>query len=306
MELKKYNGLIAAPFAPLDNSGKLNISIIPGYYKFLESNGVSGVFINGTTGEGVSLTQKERQLNAETWARCLKSGGKIRIINLVGGTCYEECIENAIHSSEAGLSAIALLAPYYFKPGEDELAEFLVRVGESVPDMPVYYYHIPVFTGVKIQVSGLLKRISGMLPNFAGVKYSHGELSDFMSCLRYDNGRYDILWGREENLLAALAVGAEGSVGSTYNFAAPLYTSLIKAFNEGNMESSRELQQLSVNIVGLLEKYGGVATGKAFMKYIGMDCGGFRLPLKNLHENAYSAFVEDVKNLNIEHLLSVK
>lgn len=306
MKFKKTKGLIAAPFAPLDSSGKLNISIIPGYYKFLESNGISGVFINGTTGEGVSLTQKERHLMAESWSGCSKSNKSLEIINLVGGTCYEECIENAIHSSEAGLSAIALLAPYYFKPGEDELAEFLVRVGESVPDMPVYYYHIPVFTGVKIQVSGLLKRISGMLPNFAGVKYSHGDLTDFMSCLGYDNCHYDILWGREENLLAALAVGAEGSVGSTYNFAAPLYTSLIKAFNEGKMESARELQQLSVNIVGMLEKYGGVATGKAFMKYIGVDCGGFRLPLKNLHDNEYAAFVKDVKSLNIEHVFSVK
>lgn len=306
MTHKKIKGLIAAPFAPLDKSGNLNNSIIPGYYKFLKNNGVAGIFINGTTGEGTSLTGKERQLLAESWAGCLKNDGGLDIINLVGGTCYEECIDNAIHSKEAGLAAIALLAPYYFKPDEGALAEFIARVGESVPDMPVYFYHIPVFTGVRMPMIGLLKRISGMLPNFAGIKYSHGDIMDFMLCLRFEQEKYDILWGREENLLAALAVGAEGSVGSTYNYAAPLYTALIKEFNKKNLPMARELQQTSINIVGLLEKYGGVASGKAFMKYIGVDCGGFRLPLKNLLEDAYSEFVKDVQSLNIEQFFSVK
>lgn len=306
MKFEKFTGLIAAPFAPLDGTGRLNTSIVPSYYDFLERNGVSGAFINGTTGEGVSLTQRERQQNAECWSRSAKKGGKIRIINLVGGTCYQECIESAIHSSECGLSAIAVLAPYYFKPGEGELAEFIARVGESVPEMAVYYYHIPGFTGVRLPVAGLLNRVSGMLPNFTGVKYSYGDLADFMSCLSYDNGRYDILWGREENLLAALAVGTEGSVGSTYNFAAPLFTSLIKEFNEGNLIAARELQDRAVKIIGMLNKYGGIAAGKAFMKYVGVDCGGFRLPLRNLTENMYSEFVKDVSRSNLGQFFSVK
>lgn len=303
-KIKKYEGLVAAPFTPMDNEGKLNLSLIPEYYSFLQKNYVSGAFINGTTGEGVSLSQKEKQQTAEKWAQCLRSGGKMRIINLVGGTCYEECIENAIHSKEAGISAIAVLAPFYFKPDEARLAEFIARVGESVPDMPVYFYHIPLFTGVDIPMEGLLKRVSGMLPNFAGIKYSHGDISDFMSCLSYESGRYDILWGREECLLAALSVGGKGSIGSTYNYAAPLYSALLQAFNEGRPDSAKRLQQISVNIVGLLDKYGGISTGKAFMRYIGIDCGMFRLPVKNLTEDMYSEFVKDVRRLNIDNLFS--
>lgn len=306
VKFEKFKGLIAAPFTPMDESGKINTSIIPVYYNFLQRNGVSAVFINGTTGEGVSLTQKEKQLSAETWAGSPKSGGKMRIINMVGGTCYEDCIENAIHSMEIGLSAIAVMAPCYFKPDTARLAEFIARIGESVPEMPVYYYHIPVFTGVRLPVFELLKKVSGMLPNFAGIKYSHGDLTDFMSCLRYENGKYDLLWGREEWLLAALATGAEGSVGSTFNFAAPLYNDLMKAFSEGWLDKARDLQQISINIIGLLNKYGGISTGKAFMRYIGMDCGKFRLPLKNMDENIYQEFAKDVKSLNIEHVFSLK
>lgn len=304
LKIEKSEGLIAAPFTPFDSEGTLNTSAIPGYYSFLERNGITGVFINGSTGEGVSLTEKEKMSSAVAWAECLKKGGKMKVINLVGGTCYEECIENAIFSKECGISAIAILAPYYFKPDEGKLAEFITRIGEAVPGMPVYYYHIPVLTGVNMPMLGLLRRMSIMLSNFAGIKYSQEDLMDFFLCLNYEEGRYDILWGMDECLLAALAFGAKGAVGSTYNYAAPLYLALMKSFREGNLEEARMLQQKSINIVELLGKYGGIATGKAYMKYVGIDCGTFRLPVRNMNEEMYSEFIKDVKALNLDNFFS--
>ena len=305
MNIQKFEGLVAAPFTPMDQAGNLNLSIIPEYYNFLEKNGVDGVFINGTTGEGPSLTQKEKQLQAKAWSESLKSGGKMRIINLVGGTSYRECIENAIFSVEAGLSAIAIVAPYYFKPADaTQLAEYVARVGESVPEMPVYFYHIPVMTGVNIPMIGFLKKIAGMLPNFAGIKYTSEDLMDFHLCLNYENGKYDLLWGRDECLLSALVLGCRAGIGSTYNYAAPLYFAIIDAFNRGMMSEARKLQLLSVDIIALLEKYGGIASGKAFMRYIGIDCGKFRSPVKNMPDEMYGDFVNDVRRLGTDELFS--
>jgi N-acetylneuraminate lyase len=305
MNIQKFEGLVAAPFSPMDKAGNLNLSIIPEYYDFLEKNGVTGAFINGTTGEGPSLTQNEKQLQAETWSECLKSGGKMRIINLVGGTSYQECIENALLSLDAGLSAIAIVAPYYFKPGDETLlAEFVARVGESVPDMPVYFYHIPLFTGVNIPMTGFLKKISVMLPNFSGIKYTPEDFGDLLSCLNYEDSKYDILWGRDECLLSALVLGCRGAVGSTYNYSSPLYLAIIDAFNKGNLSEARKLQQLSVDIATLLCKYGGIGTGKAFMKYVGIDCGKFRSPVKNMDDEIYDDFVNDVRSLGMDELFS--
>jgi len=305
MKIQKYEGLVAAPFTPMDKNGNINYDMIKPYYDFLEKNGVVGAFINGSTGEGASLTQKEKQLQAEKWAECLRAGGKVRIINLVGGTSYRECIENAIFSTEAGLSAIAIVAPYYFKPaGETQLAEFCTRIGESVPEMPVYFYHIPELTGVSIPMTGFMKKISGMLPNFAGIKYTQEDFMDFLSCLNFGNGSYDLLWGRDECLLPALSLGCKGCVGSTYNYAAPLYHNLIREFNIGNLSEARRLQRLSIDMIGLLGKYGGISTGKAFMKYAGFDCGQSRSPLKNMTQEMYDDFVIEVRKLKIDTLLS--
>ena len=304
-KIKKYEGLVAAPFTPMNKKGNLNLGMVQEYYRLLEKNGVVGAFINGSTGEGASMTQKEKQLQASAWSECIKADGKVRVINLVGGTSYSECIENAIFSSEIGLSAIALLAPYYYKPGNDEqLAEFVTRVGESVPDMPVYFYHIPVLTGVCLPMIGFLEKISVMLPNFAGIKFTHEDFMDFFSCLNFKNGAYDLLWGRDECMLSALVLGCKGAVGSTYNYAAPLYYAIIKAFNRGDLDDARKLQQKSIDMIRLLGKYGGMATGKAFMKYIGMDCGKFRSPVYNMSDTMYADFEKDVKLLKMENLFS--
>jgi len=304
---KKYEGLVAAPFTPMDKKGNLNLSLVPQYYNLLGKNGVGGAFINGSTGEGAALTQREKQLQASEWALCLKNEGKVKVINLVGGTSYSECIENAIFSQELGLSAIALLPPYYFKPSnDDQLAEFVTRVGETVPKMPVYFYHIPVLTGVNIPMFGFLKKISGMLPNFTGIKFTQEDFMDFFSCLNFKNRNYDLLWGRDECMLSALVLGCRGAVGSTYNYAAPLYHSLIRSFNTGDLDEARKLQQKSIDVIRLLGKYGGMATGKAFMKYIGMDCGKFRSPVYNMTDPMYSDFVKDVKLLKMEKYFSKK
>ncbi|HBE42052.1 MAG TPA: dihydrodipicolinate synthetase [Bacteroidales bacterium] len=307
MKIKKFEGLVAAPFTPMDNKGNINLEIIPEYYDFLARNGVVGAFINGSTGEGPSLTQKERQLQTSKWAECLKAEGRVKVINMIGGTSYRECIENAIFSYEAGLSAVAMVAPYYFKPSDTgKLAEFVAIVGESVPEMPVYFYNIPVLTGVRMPMTGFLEKITTMLPNFAGLKYTDEDLMDFMSCINFRDGEFDMLYGRDECMLAVLALGCKGFVGSTYNYAAPLYHKLIRAFNEGNLTEARKLQQKSIDMIELLGKYGGMATGKAYMKLAGLDFGKFRSPVNNMSDDAFNNFTDDVRNLGIDDLFSKK
>ncbi|WP_346856316.1 dihydrodipicolinate synthase family protein [uncultured Draconibacterium sp.] len=302
--IMKIEGLIAAPFSTQNIQREIVYDKIPLYHDFLVKNSVSGAFINGSTGEGVSLSQKEKMKTTEYWAKSAKQSN-LKIINLVGGTSYTECIENALHSQETGVDAIALLAPYYFKPANAKaLSEFCAKVAEAVPEMPVYFYHIPVLTGCNVSMYEFLKEADSMIPNLAGIKYTHEDFMDFQSCINFKDGKYDMLWGRDENLLSALVLGTRGGVGSTFNYAAPLYLSLIDAFNSGNLGLARSLQQKSIDMIRLLGKYGGIATGKAYMKHLGLDCGGFRLPVKNMSSSDYELFKQDVDQLNMSDWFS--
>jgi N-acetylneuraminate lyase len=302
-----FEGLIAAPFTPFDAKGELNLSVIPDYYRFLKSNGVTGAFICGSTGEGVSLTLAEKKIVAEAWAACSNHDQDFRVMMFLGGTCIADCIDLAKHAYEIGLYAVSFTAPFYFKPANAAmLAQSCKAIADQIPDMPFYYYHIPVLTGVNITMIDLLKAIDGQIPNFAGIKYTHEDFMDFQSCMTFKNGYYDMMWGRDENMLSALALGTKASIGSTFNYLAPLYNDLIDAFNANDLTKAAELQQKSIDFIRFLGKYGGISVGKAYMKMAGIDCGEFRLPVKNMSNQDFDAFKLDVNALDFNQFKSQK
>lgn len=306
MNFPKLTGLIAAPFTPMNEDGNINLSLIPAYYQFLKRNKVIGAFINGSTGEGVSQTKEEKKAVAEAWAAATKGDSDFKVINLVGGTSILDSKEMAAHTQSIGLYATAFTAPFYFKPGSPQaLADCCKEVAAAAPELPFYYYHIPVLTGCNVAMYDLVKAVNGSIPNFAGIKYTHEDFMDFLSCMYVDGGRYDMLWGRDENMLSALVLGSFGAVGSTYNYAAPLYYNMVEAFKSGDLVKARDLQQQSIDMIRLLGKYGGIATGKAYMKLVGMDCGGFRLPIKNMSAEQFEAFKKDVAAVGFDQFKSI-
>ena len=303
--MQHLQGLIAAPFTPMHKDGSLNTSLIPGYYQMLKGNKVVGAFICGSTGEGVSLTNSEKKLMIKAWADATKNDKDFKVMTLLGGTCIADCKELALYAQQSGLYAVSFTAPFYFKPANAEmLAACCKEIANVVPDMPFYYYHIPVLNGCNVSMIDLLKNVDEAIPNFAGIKYTHEDFMDFLSCLHYQNGKYDMLWGRDENMLSALAVGAVGAVGSTFNYAAPLYYDLIDAFNNNDFKKAQTLQQQSIDMITLLGKYGGIATGKAYMKLIGLDCGEFRLPVKNMSSEQFVSFKKDTEQINFSSYCS--
>lgn len=306
MKFQHLQGLVAAPFTPMHKDGSLNLSLIPLYYEFLKSNGVTGAFICGSTGEGVSMTAAEKKAVTDAWVDATRGDKDFKVMLLVGGTSITDCIELAKHAKQAGIYAVSFTAPFYFMPATvGKLAECCKAIADAVPDMPFYYYHIPVLTGVGFNMFDLLQAVDDKVPNFAGIKYTHEDFMDYLTCLRFKDGKYDMLWGRDENMLSALVLGAKGSVGSTFNYAAPLYYKLIDAFNNGDLETAQALQQKSIDMIRLLGKYGGIATGKAYMKVAGLDCGEFRIPVSNMGATAFEAFKKDVAALSFDEFKSV-
>ncbi|MFB5945931.1 dihydrodipicolinate synthase family protein [Albibacterium profundi] len=302
---KKIEGLIAAPFTPFDQQRELNLDAISSYYSFLKNNGVVGAFICGSTGEGVSLTFEEKVKVMNAWTDLTKHDDDFALIMFLGGTNIKECQELARLSEDSGVDAISFTSPFYFKPANaKQLALCCAEVAAAAPNTAFYYYHIPVLTGGNYPMIDLLREVDGLIPTFKGIKYTHEDFMDFLSCLNFNNRKYDMLWGRDENMLSSLAVGSKGAVGSTYNYAAPLYHDLIAAFEKGDLDKANALQQKSIDMITLLGKYGGIATGKAYMKLVDMDCGEFRLPVSNMSEVRFSEFKRDVEKLNFESFKS--
>ncbi len=281
---KSLKGLVAAPYTPFDANGGLMLDTIDRYADHLVNNNISGVFVCGTTGESLSLTTGERKLILERWVSA--SSGRLKVICHVGGNCLSDSISLTQHAQANGAYAVGCMAPNFFKPANaKELGTFLKNIADSAPEIPFYYYQFPSLTGVDIKASEVLKFASSSIPSFAGVKFTHSDFYDMQKCITFEGGKYNILSGYDEMLVCGLSFGVQAAVGSTYNFIAPLYHSLWKAFSAGDIEKARELQLYSVKVVDVLVKYGGsTVAGKSIMELIGIDCGPCRLPLATLSE----------------------
>tara|TARA_Y100001980_G_C14556886_1_gene352401 strand:+ start:43084 stop:44010 length:927 start_codon:yes stop_codon:yes gene_type:complete len=305
MNHNHLTGLIAAPFTPMNPDGSVKPSLIPAYYRLLKQNGVKGAFVCGSTGEGASLTMSERKMIAEAWGACAANDDEFALIMFLGGNCLAESKELVLHAQANQFNAVSFTSPSYFKPSSVSLlAAMCEEVAGVVPDMPFYYYHIPVLTGVGFTMKSLLETVHGRIPNFTGIKYTHEDFMDFSSCIHFADGQYDMLWGRDESMLPSLSLGVKGVVGSTYNYIAPLYHQLMAAFDNNDLAEARRLQQVSIDLIGLLGKYGGMGTGKAYMKLVGLDCGEFRLPVSNMSETQFAAFEQDAKKLGFDQYAS--
>jgi N-acetylneuraminate lyase len=228
----KLTGLIAAPFTALNADGSLNLPMITRQADLLMENGVHGAFICGTTGEGMSLSMDERLQVAEHWMKAAKS---LRIIVHVGHQAVADSRTLAAHAQRIGAHAFATVAPTFFRASNvDQLVNYCAQVAAGAPDLPFYYYHIPVMAGADLPMYDFLKHAGPRIPNLAGIKFTHENLMDYSRCLHLEDGRYNILFGRDEILLAALAMGAPGAVGSTYNYMAPVYHRVIEAYKAGD------------------------------------------------------------------------
>ncbi len=296
-------GLVAAPFTPMNEDGSVNLEMIETQAAFLHRNGVAGVFICGTTGEGSSLSAHERIEIANRWAETAPR--ELKIIVHVGHNCIRTAKALAAHAQEIGAWGIGALPPFYFKPsGIEELVAFCGEVASAAPEIPFFYYHIPSMTGVDFPMRDFLDAAEGKIPNLAGVKFTRKDLMDLGLCLDRFGDRFTMLFGRDEFLLGALALGVRGAVGSTYNFAAPLYVKMIEVFKKGDLETARALQFKSMEIIDLLAStpQGFMASAKAVMKMLGVDCGPLRPPLPNITPEQYETLKADLDGIGFFEL----
>ncbi len=269
---------IAAPFTPFFPDGSLNLALIQPYADKLHRDGVAGVFICGTTGEGMSLSVTERLEVTNAWKTAV--AGRMKLIVHVGHPVQEEAASLARHAQSMGVDGLASIGPIFFAPPSvDALVEINRIIAAAAPDIPYYYYHMPSMSRVGFEASDCLPRLIERIPNFSGIKFTHEDIADYRRCQELAGDRLEIFFGRDEILLDGLRAGARSAVGSTYNFAAPLYRRVVAAYAAGQVAEAERWQLLCRQAIERIVRFGGLSGIKATLALSGIDCGPPRLPL---------------------------
>ena len=300
---KPFQGLIAAPMTGFNPDGSVNLNIVQSYASMLNTNGISGVFVNGTTGQGLTLTVEERNALAEYWVKLTPSACKV--IVHVGHEDQSQSNIMALHANKIGADAIARMIPSFNVKSVHALADCIRITANLVPSLPFYYYHIPSETNLFLPMIELLKISRKTIPNFSGIKYTHDNFADFKLCTEFFDGEFEIFFGRDESLIDGLKVGAKSAVGSTYNIMAPLYDQIIKAFLSEDLYFANELQQISKKTCSLLYATGSFRAGlKAVMRMIGIDLGDNRAPDLNISSKTIKELESSLQSIGMLNFLN--
>lgn len=297
--MEKIIGLIDAPFTPFYENGEVNYSPIPEYARMLAKNGLKGVFINGSSGEGYMLTEEERMKLAETWMAAAPEGFKV--IVHVGSCCLKSSRALAAHAQSIGAWGTGAMAPPFPKIGRiEELVAYCEQIASAAPELPFYYYHIPAFNGAFLPMTDLLKAVDGRIPNFAGIKYTFESLYEYNQCRLYKNGKYDMLHGQDETILSSLVMGgAQGGIGGTTNYNGRCLTGILESWKAGDMEKARELQNYAQDVINVICHFrGNIMGGKRIMKLIGLDLGPNRTPFRSLTDEEEALMKKELEDID--------
>ena len=270
----------------MNSDGSLNTDLINSYSQFLIRNKVTGVFMNGSTGDFTSLTIDERKALTLAWSK--QKTENLKLIDHVGHTSLKVAKELATFAADK-VDAISALAPYYFRLNSiDKLIEYCREIAACAPNIPFYYYHIPVLSGADLNMQEFLEKAESEIPTLAGIKFTNNNLIDYQHSKKHNNNKFNILFGYDELFINSLPLGATGWVGSTYNHLAPLYYNIKTLFESGQMEAAADLQNKAIRFVEILNSKGGFnGVGKGFMRMLGLDFGPSRFPHTTLSDDDY-------------------
>ena len=297
MKHLSLTGLVAATHTPFHADGSLNLAVVERQAAHLAANGVSYAFIGGTTGESSSLTLDERRALAVRWMEVVR-GAQLKVIVHVGANCLADARTLAAQAQQLGACAVSAVAPSYFKPGSVvRLVDCMADIAASAPELPFYYYEIPLLTGINLSPSEFLAQAADLIPNLAGIKFTSNNLMEYQLCRAFRGGSFDLPFGFDEIMLGALALGATGAVGSSFNFAAPIYLRVMKAFAAGDLTTARAEQFRSVQLIARLAARGYMGAAKATMKMLGVDVGPARLPNGSLSEEQQATLRAELEQL---------
>jgi N-acetylneuraminate lyase len=292
----RYNvQILPAVFTPMHDDGSIHYDRIDALYQRCIDSGFRGIFLNGTTGECMSLSSDERKKLAEAWIACRKKNNDpgFRIFVHVGSSNLYEAAEMAEHAQASGADGIAMVPTFYFRPRTlGDLLDQCKYVASAAPEIPYYYYNIPSLTGVNFPLTSFLENAIREIPSFAGLKNSFNDLVDYQQCLHIAKDDYAMYWGTDEVFMMVYAAGNRNYVGSTYNFMADIYYRMLDAYHAGNFEKLTTLEAEATEIYRILSDYNSLIAGKEVMRLIGIDCGPVRKPLKGLKGSDGAALQE--------------
>ena len=265
--------LFAAMVTPYDDRGSLALSKVERLVDHLLSQNIDGLYVGGSTGECALQSTEERMQYLDAVAS--HAVDRCTLIAHVGAFATRDAVALAKTAQDTGYRALAALPPYNYKYNSSDIAEYYRTIADAT-ELPLIIYHMPQLTSVQMSLQDFCTLLDD--ERFAGVKYTDTDLFQ-LALLRERFPAKRFYFGYDEMFLAAVAIGVNGGIGSTYNLIGGVYAGIIEAVHNGDMKHARELQSKVNKLVEILYQLRVLPGIKYALNKIGIPVGSCRLPL---------------------------
>lgn len=276
----KYKGAIPAMPSCYDALGNISATAAKQLTRYLIKHGVGGLYVGGSTGEGLLQQPEERKQMLS--AVLEEAAGQVPVIAHIGAMSTNESIDLALHAKAEGADAISAVPPFYYSYSNEAVASHWLAIVEK-SEMPFIIYHIPSTTGFQLSVD--LLRTMVQSPKVIGVKCSSPSTFELQQFKAAGGEEFLVFNGPDEQYLAGRVMGADAGIGGTYGVMPELFVKLDQWIQSGKLDEARKLQEDINEIIVKLLQVPIYHALKELLKLRGIDCGGVREPLQQLNEH---------------------
>lgn len=289
-----FSGIIPALLTPFTRQGDVDLAALEELVEFVLAGGVSGLYLCGSAGEGLLLSEEERRSVVE--AAVKQVDGRVPIIVHVGALATLTSASLARHAREAGADAVASIPPFYYPVGEEGIRAHYREIARAA-GLPLYAYNIPALTNVDLGtdlIEGLFRE--GVIQ---GVKYTSYDQLDFRKLAETCGPELNLFSGPDEMLLPFLVMGSHGGIGTTYNCFPGLVVAIYGAWRDGDISRAQEFQYQLDRFILLLRVYGVIPAVKVVTRWAGVDCGPPRMPIQPLTAEEEAHLRQEMERLGL-------
>ncbi|MBB5184548.1 4-hydroxy-tetrahydrodipicolinate synthase [Faecalicoccus acidiformans] len=272
--MKMIKGSIVAMITPFHEDGSVNFEKIEEMIEFQISHSTDGILVLGTTGESTTMTHEEDDQVAQFTIE--KVRGRVPVIVGAGSNSTQTQLEKSIKYSKMGADALLLISPYYNKTNTEGMIQHF-KVCADQASCPSILYNIPGRTGCAISED--VVKVLSKHPNICGIKEASGNISYATNIARYLNDDFAMYSGNDDMITSMLSIGASGVISVLSNILPQETHDMVSSFHQGDVKRSLDLQLQYLDVIHALFCEVNPIPVKAAMNLMGMQVGGYRLPL---------------------------
>ncbi|RIK32903.1 MAG: hypothetical protein DCC55_35990 [Chloroflexi bacterium] len=290
-----FAGTWPALLTPATPGGEVNVCVLRELVEHLLNKQVDGLYVCGSTGEGLFLSVPERKQVLETVLD--QVGGRVPVLVHVGSVATRDAVELACHAQACGASGVSAVLPL-LNPSLETVYLHYTTIAAAAPDLPFLPYLFGGQTSALLLMQGLLEQI----PNVGGAKYTGPNMFELKQLLQLESSTtaragWTIFSGMDEQCLFAIMSGARGHIGSTLNLMPGAYRTMRALYNQGQVDQALQIQQHANQVTATLIGFGFAGALREAMRLLGFELGQPRrptLPLAADRRDALRGALEDV------------